>query len=262
MKYSLSNRQPNNVLENADEIYLYYRDFGIFTKLIETYPNKSFLIILRETDKVPIADWEFLQICKNRVKLEIECTTMEHFSMCKFHEIPFCLYKPMESFYELRNWMSLGATSFYIGPTLFFDMEELLKINIKIRLIPNTPGNNEIRPKGGNYMSAPWIRPEDIELYAGSENICRFFTDVEDYLKQEQALFNIYQNGHWPGKLGDIIRGLGSDCRSAALLDDFGKKRLSCHNRCQIDPNYCHFCQSCEHFGQLITKKFQFEEEN
>lgn len=262
MKYSLSNRQPKNILKQADEIYIYYRDFAVFTELIETYPNKDFLLILRAEDEIPDADWNFLAICKDRINLEIECDNIQHFSMCRFHKIPFCLTRPMESFYELRNWIDLGATSFHIGPSLFFDMEELLKIDVKIRFIPNVPGNNELRLKGKSWMTAPWIRPEDIELYAGTNNVCKFYTDVDDYLKQEQALFNIYSAAYWPGSLNDVIRGVNTDCRSAALIDEFGKHRLSCRNRCQINPNYCHFCQSCEYFGQLVEEKFKPKEEN
>ena len=246
MKYSLSCRQSKEFLQQTDEIYIEYRDFNIFPDLIDSYPDKDFLLIMQESDDVLIEDWDFIAVCAKRVNLEVECDTFNHYAACTVRGIPFCPARIIDSFFDLQNWIDMGATSVHIGPSLFFQMKDLLQRNIKIRFTPNVVNNNQLRPLNKNWMSAPWIRPEDIELYSGTDNICQFHLSVPERIKQEQALFNVYKAQKWLGSLSQIIYGLESSCRSAALPDEFGKQRLSCRNRCKINPDSCHYCETCE----------------
>lgn len=255
MRYSLSNRQSEFYLEKADEIYIYYRDFAVFDEIIEKYPQKDFLIILDEDDSVAISDWDFIAICAQRVNLEVECTILEQFQECRNRKIPFCLHRQIDSFYELNIWKEFGATSFYIGPSLFFDMKNLLQKGLKIRFIPNVPNNNSMRQSNKNWINAPWIRPEDIELYSGENNICRFNLNAGDYLKQEGALYRIYTDHEWLGSLDMIIHNVGTTCRSVALPQNFGSTRLECRHKCQINPNSCHFCHTCEKLGKTLENQ-------
>jgi hypothetical protein len=223
----------------VDEIYVEYRDIDILTDIIDNYPNKNIAVIFNSNTPI---DWTFLKACHSQAQyLTCECSTLDQILNCRNYGLNFYWSQAIQSFYELHQIINLGVDSVYIGPELFFNYDKLLNVlNVPIRLIPNVVNNNAFNI--GSGVCAPWVRPEDINLYDNGRNICRFDLQASNLI-QERTLFNLYsKDKKWPGNMNDVIHNLKADCRGIFIDDSFGYRRLNCNNICQ-KGGACRFCE-------------------
>ena len=245
MKFCLNWRQPEDILRQATEIFIPYKDINIITDIIEDYPTKRILVILDNEREI---DWNFLKACSGKAKISCECVDLEQMLICKQHKLNFHWSQSIQSFYELHQLIEFGIDSAYIGPELFFHQNILKNMNIELRLIPNVVNNNAFRTDSG--IHGTWIRPEDIEYY--NDAMIHFFIQTDDSpLVQERTLLLLYSQKRWLGDLNKIIFGIGVNCNNAVIDDDFGYQRLNCGNGCQ-KGRACHFCDRVITLAQAI----------
>lgn len=103
-----------------------------------------------------------------------------------------------------------------------------------------------------NGICGQWVRPEDAKLYSTRIN-CFEFDEVD--LKQEEVLLHIYKdNQEWPGNLNLIIKKLNYDVDNRGLIEEVGKRRMTCRQRCWGNSN-CHLCVSAFKFAEALKKE-------
>lgn len=173
---------------------------------------------------------------------------------CKKHNLQFFYAYPVLSCFELNGLKALGVSYVYVSAPLFFKTDKIKEYNIPIRYVPNLSYSAYIPHENGFHGT--WIRPENIELYNGVNNICEF--DGIN-LEQERLLFDIYKERHeWPGDLNLLFVNFNFSVPNRIVDNRIGEVRLNCGQKCE-ENGTCHLCDQFLEFEKTILKYKEFK---
>lgn len=265
MKYCVNCRQPKDVLEKVDEIYVEPRDYRIVPELFVKYPDKRIILEFNANNFELAVLQQYAEASPENFVVKLMYLNDQNLSFVKDFGIKFYYGYPISTFYELRGLQDLGVEYIFIQEPLSFEMEKLSKIDMKFRMVPNIAYAAYIPRKDG--LHGQWVRPEDIKYY--EDGIYVF--DFEDAnLEKERTLFHIYaENGCWPGNLNLLLTNFGINIDNRLFPADFGEHRSNCGQRCQ-SRGTCHYCDLNirfhdmvqEHREELLERKRQKEKEH
>jgi len=258
MKYSISARQPLNLLKQAEEIMVEYRDIETLFNYEEwELTNKDIVIHIPNDEYKP--DWDLLKSFQEKeFNISIKLDDMTLKSAAEDYELPFFWAYTANSFYELFGLCENNVSQISLGIPLIFDLPKVRRItgnNIKLRITPNRAYEGYIRHPHG--IQGGYVRPEDIPIYEEYVDICEFSVPT---LKQQAALFEVYHNDkHWPGNLNILISNLDYDIDNRAIPEEFAKMRINCGQRCQQGYS-CHICENIFRYVNNADKaKFDWD---
>ena len=239
MKYCLSSRQKYEYLKKADSIKVAFRDRNIIPDLIEKYPEAEIVLTIHK-DKDDKFSWEEIRRwgVLSRGKLVTCLQSLADVEECKKAKIPYYWGYPVSTYYDLQALKELGVSYVRLDAPLFFEMDEVNKIGIPIRAVPNVACFGEIPTKNGIFGT--WIRPEDVELY---EDYIDIFEFEDCDMKKESALYRIYaEQKVWGGPLAMIVSNIETKAENHLISQDATKIRINCGQRCQ-KTGRCHICE-------------------
>ena len=249
MKYCLSSRQTNKYLTLADEIKVQSRDYRQIPDLFVDYPDK--MIILDVTNE-NLDSEEYRKIIEQYSKASNNfCCAIYNLAYASWFEqrgIKFYYGYPINSYYDMRGLIDLGVEYIKITAPLTFDMDTLVRYDVKFRMVPNVAYDAYVPRCSGIY--GQWVRPEDITYYEDGVYIFEF---EDTTLDKEQTLFDIYNKGVWPGNLNLLITNLNYDVDNRTIPEELGKARATCKQRC-METGACHFCEAAFRFEKTLMK--------
>lgn len=184
-------------------------------------------------------NWKELEGFAARGDIVLSLDDLSLVPKCKELGIKFYWTYPICSYYELEGIVALQPAYVYLGVPLCFDLQEVNKRGIPIRLCPNVAYEEYIPRADG--IQGSWIRPEDVENYGQFVDALDFHTDN---LKSEASLFHIFaENKTWPGNLNLIIKNLNFDIDNRIISEELGVKRMNCGQRC-MRGGRCNICNA------------------
>lgn len=251
MKCCLSGRQPFTLLDKADEIKIRAGDFRALPDYIERFPEKTLIIELNE-ELPEFLDFELAKVYSEKMNgnFYIAVDNISQIELCKHYDLKFYYKYTITSFFELQSFKNMGVSYAKIGVPLIFDLKNVAKCGVPLRVVPNLA----YEP----YMSLPngiqggWIRPEDIDKYGEYIAAMEFY--APGMLEKEAALYRVYvENKKWPGNLNLLIDNLNYDFDNNLLYDEenFAIRRMGCKNKCMVN-NSCHYCSLQFEFAPKI----------
>lgn len=257
MKYCVSNRQPKQLLEKADEIKVQYSDIARIKNYIEDYPNKSFVYEIPKNILNSNIEWSKIKEYAEKADFKLAIKNLNLATECHNRNISFYWDYPVFTYYELRSLIKLNPCYIILNAPLFFDLENVNKITkIPIRLSPNLAYDAYIPKDNGIYGT--WIRPEDVDNYSKYVNILEF---VGVTTEQEATLFHIYQeNKTYPGNLNFLFTNFNYHVDNRSLPEDLGIRRMTCGQRCMVHGT-CHYCETIMNHANLIKKLHNLKKE-
>ena len=246
MKYCVSARQPKDVLAKADEIRFDYKDRKGLYNLIEEFPKKRYIINIPRNTEI---DWQELVMFAAKVDLTLALENMRMAKICRELKLPFYWGYPITSFYELQGIVFLGACELLLGAPLYFDLAEVKKKGLPIRLVANLCFDGYIpRPNG---VCGTYVRPEDVPAYEPYVDTLEFETDD---IKKEAILLKVYQEDkNWPGNLNLLLTNLGEHVDNRAIPEQFGSARIQCRQNCQRGGS-CKLCFTAIQLSQALDR--------
>lgn len=247
MKYCVSSRQSKNILEQADEIRINYKDINYLIDLLinEKLKNKTFIIDIPKDMKI---DWQKIKTYNANYNIIICLYDLCHLNICQEYNLKYYWAYPITTMYELMGLIDLKVSYLFLGAPLCFMLDKCVnKTDIPIRLCPNLAYDAYIPRDNGIFGS--WVRPEDVKDY---EKYVYCFDFVGVDLKEEMALLNIYKNQkNWPGNLNLLIKNFNVNVDNRALPDKIGYLRTNCQQRC-MGNGTCRFCETAIRFANQI----------
>ena len=241
MKCALSARQPHTLLQKADEILLEDRDFRAIDEYVEKYPYKTLIVILNK-EIHEYVDFKLAAICAEKLNgnFYMAIDNINQIQMCEEYGLKFYYKHTITSFFELNAFKELGVSYAKIGVPLIFDLKNVARAGVPLRVVPNLAYEPYLSKANG--IHGGWIRPEDIDKYG------EYITAMEFYapkmLEKEAALYRVYvENKNWPGNLNLLIDNLNFDFDNKLLYDEenFAIRRMGCRHKCQINDS-CRYC--------------------
>lgn len=247
MKYSVSIRQSSAVKQQADEIMLNYKDIKGLYNFIDNFLDKEYVVYIPRN--VKDIDWEELEIFANKVKLTLAIENTYLIMDCNSHKLNYYWAYPITTWYELNGLVNLGVKQLFLGIPLVFQLPEIKKFNLPIRVVANVCYDGFIpRPDG---ICGFYIRPEDVKAYEEYIDTIQF--DVSE-LTQEATLLSIYKKESWPGNLNLLLTNLKYNVDNRGIPEEFAQTRIKCRQRCQSGGS-CHFCETALKFSRQIDKR-------
>ena len=249
MKYCVSARQPKDVLKKADEIKFDYKDRKGLYNFIEDedLKNKKYIMIIPKEDEG--IDWKELEMFAAKVDLTLALANLRMAKACHTHKLKFYWAYPITSFYELRGCVYLGVCELLLGAPLYFDLAEVKKQGLPIRLVANLCFDGYIpRPNG---VCGTYVRPEDVPAYEKYVETLEFETND---IKKEAVLIKVYQEDKkWPGNLNLILTNFGENVDNRAIPEQFGEARTQCRQNCQRGGS-CKLCFNAIQLSQALDR--------
>lgn len=250
MKYCVSGRQPINILRQADEIKMEYRDRQKLLDYIEDLPEKTYILeIPKGTMDI---DWDFLKMISDKVDFMLCLFDLSYSKEAANREIKFYWGYPIISYYELNGLLPYAPCYLLLGAPLYFDLSRVHRMSggIPVRLCPNAAFDTYIPRENG--IKGTWVRPEDIGVY---EPWVAAFEFITENLKQEATLLHVYKdNGNWPGNLNILFTNFNVNVDNRAIPEEIGELRANCGQRCMSNGT-CHFCDTAIKFSDLVRKE-------
>ena len=181
--------------------------------------------------------------------------------LCKSYNVRFYYKYSITSFYELKALKDLGVCYVLVGIPLFFDLDNVAKYEIPLRVIPNIAYEPYLPHENG--VCGQWIRPEDVEKYEKYIDVLEFYAVGENKVQKEAAIYKIYaEDKTWPGNLNLIIDNLNFnvDNRLFYAEDNIAERRMNCKHKCMIGG--CRFCESQFQFESVLRSYAKSKEQN
>ena len=235
MDYCLRSRLSPRYLAKAAEIRVDYRDRRSIPDISHRYPDKTIVLFPGDEEY----DWAEIErydlICKNNFILNVN--DIPKALAAKSRNIRFMLNYEATSYWELEGLEKLGSEYAYVGIPLFFDLENTLNFDIKLRAIPTVAYNHALPHSDG--ICGQWIRPEDVEMYEDYIQVLEFEPcDIQ----REQTLFKVYaEDKKWNTRLDILVEDLGSNAVNRMIMPELINTRISCRQRCK-SGGQCHMC--------------------
>lgn len=246
MKYSVSIRQSAANKRVADEIMLDYKDIEGLYNIIDDFYDKEYVIrIPKNTLQI---DWDELKMFSEKVKLTLAIENIFMASDCNSRSINYYWAYPITTWYELNGLVDLGVKQLFLGVPLTFQLPEVKKIGLPIRVIANVCYDGFIPRKDG--IRGFYIRPEDVKAYSAYVDTIQFDTDS---LEKEATLLEIYKEELWPGNLNLLLTNLKYNVDNRGIPDEFAPMRIKCKQRCQ-SGSACSFCETALKFSREVDK--------
>ena len=252
MKYSLPNRIAIKYLRQADEIKIQCADYQKTLDYVEKYPEAD--IVLCVNDKI-LADIN-IDVLKmyaekaNNFTVEIE--DFDFVRTLKNNNISFFWKFAATSLEEIKALKKIGVSQVLVDAPAFFQMDDVKKFGLPVRIIPNTCFDSLIPRDNGLHGS--WVRPQDQELYEPYVTTIEF---KEPDLKKVEALFDIYKKQKvFYSDLNILFKDFRypTPIMAPGILPDVIKSRLNCKQRCATGK--CHICDLGVKLGQKIQEEF------
>ena len=249
----MSGRQPDKILQKADEIKIEGRDHRALPDYIDKYPEKV-LILELENELPEKFDWDLMMVYSEKMNGNFYMCVSNKFQMeeCRIRGLKFYYRYAVTSFYELDALKEAGVSYALIGVPLIFDLNNVARYEIPLRAIPNLAYEPYLdRPNG---ICGGWIRPEDVEAYGEYIDVFEFY--APKMLEKESTLYHIYaENKNWPGNLNLLVDFLNFDADNRLIYDEdnFAERRMNCKQRC-MSGRTCHYCIDQLKFEQVIRK--------
>ena len=242
-------------LNKADEIIIPYEETKNLMDIIEKYPNKNFII---DIPKGLILDWALTAACEAQLKDGAKIYLRLHdvnnpIILMKIKEanLKFFWNRPVSTFQEAYALKKIGVSHMYLNAPLFFQMDEVKKIGIPIRLIPNHchPIANIPRENG---LHGCWIRPEKLYLYEDYAESIEFYCLNQ---KQEKALYKVFvEDKKWIGDMNTIFTDFRLSLSNDLVYEGLDEMRLNCGQKCETPKPYCHMCDKVKRFEEKGRK--------
>ena len=241
MKYMESCRQTLVQLSRADEIKMNYKDIDRIRDFItDTWTCTVDIIIYITKEEQETVDWAMLKSYHEILSMTIAIEDTFFAPIVQQNGFKWFWSYPVSTFWELRGLLDLGVSQVLVDAPIFFEMPtvyEWCKGKAEIRCIANQCYNKYMPRKDG--VCGVYIRPEDIPYYEPFVSHIEFITET---LTQERAYIRIYKDqGLWPGNLNILLPNFGIDVDNRGFDATFGKRRLTCRQRCQ-STGRCRYC--------------------
>lgn len=244
MKYMMSCRQTLVELAKADEIKMDYKDIDRIRDFIsEDWTCTADIVIYVPKEDQNNVDWDMLQSYKEILSITIAIEDTFFAPVVIEHGFKWFWSYPASTFWELRGLLNLGVSQVLIDAPIFFELPQVhewcKEKQVEVRVVANQCYNKYMPREEKTGVYGVYIRPEDIPYYEPYVQHIEFETDG---LTQERAYIRIYKKQQlWPGNLKILIPKLGIDVDNRGYDADFGKRRLSCRQRCQ-QRGRCRYC--------------------
>lgn len=253
MKFSITSRQPKELLNKADEIVVAYKDIKQILDLGHDYDKPIILDIPNQ--EYSNVNWPEITnyniLAKNNLVLKLH--TFDGIAKCKENNLKFYIDYPLSSFEEIEQAITLGFSYLRVNDTLFFNMDLLDTYNIPIRFNPLGSGNHYLK---GEFEISAWVRPEDIDLY---KNGVMELNNLS--VEKEAAIYEVYaEKKEWPFQLNLLIPEIKSDLLNSLVAPDFGERRYSCGKRCKVPNKSCHYCDLTLNLANMQNKIKQYKD--
>lgn len=254
VNYCVSARQPEIVLKQAEEMLMDYKDINVMYDYIEKYPNIKFVIRIPKDAEV---NWDELAGFAARVNLIIALEDMLQAETLKQLNLKYMWAYPVKTYDELSSLAELGASEVLLGAPLYFELADVARKGMKIRLVANLCDDKMLPHKNG--VCGTYVRPEDVNAYEEYVTTLEFRTDS---IKREAALFDIYHNKKvWPGNLNLLLDNFGVHVDNRGIQGNFAKMRMNCGQRCK-KANRCHFCDTTIRLSLAADKYIHNQKES
>lgn len=223
--------------------------------MVEKYPDKDFII---DIPKDSFIIWRDIKACEIKLneghKIYVRLHDLNPILTLRWvehYDLPFFYAKPAKTYYELYNLKRLGVSYAYIDAPLFFDLDEVKKVGIPLRLVPNRAYIDGNIPQESG-LHGTWVRPEKLDLYNPYFDICEFKNNDET---QERAFYRIYfEDKAWPNDMNSLIYGLNINIDDRLIYEGLDEMRLNCKQVCETPKPYCQMCDKVLHFERAGRK--------
>lgn len=253
MDISVPYKQDFMYMDKIQEIDIKFTETSDYVNLLKFVEQFSHYRINLEIQK-PDFDFAFIKVlmkANSNIYLKLNGEYIPYIP--KLQEMGIRYYFT----YTPGNWESLTSlieakpSDIYIMGELGFNLIAVKSIlreyNIRVRTVVNVAlVDDPFRTLDSNRRF--FIRPEDLELYAGLIDTIEFMIDSNHNLN---TLFEIYIiDKHWFGNLSEIVTNLPGRINNPNLLSEFTRKRIDCKQRCyQGSP-----CRLCDAFVNLANE--------
>lgn len=253
MKFCLRYGHRKNILDQADEIKVSFKDRKILPEIFEKYPDKTIILSLQPREN-RIIDWEELKNYNTLSRNKLITEAFESWEILNSinNGIPSYSGLPVTAFHQAKALVHMGVCYLNIDAPLFFQLPQLKELTeCPLRITPNLAAKDDLKRENGIYGS--WIRPEDLDIY--DEYISTYEFNA-DGLNQEEAIFDIYKNKQkWNVRLDLLITDLDYPALNRLIVKDVIKKRINCGQRCMNGGA----CRACYRAMMFANENFLLE---
>lgn len=265
MKVCLRHNQEEQYLQKADQVEVKWAYIDQLLDLVEKYPDKDFVI---DAPKGKPMDWKSIATCKAGlhqghtfyIRLH-DLNPLLTLRWMEKYDFKFFYSEPAKTYYELYNLKKLGVSYAYIDAPIFFDLNEVKKIDIPLRLVPNRAYIQGHIPQMSG-LHGTWVRPEKLDIYELYFDVCEFENDGPT---QERAFYRIYfEDKSWPNDMNSLIFGLNTNIDDRLVYEGLDEMRLNCKQVCETPKPYCQMCDKVLYFeraGRQWAKEYIVEHE-
>lgn len=249
MKYCLNSQVSFNYLKKADQIKIDPEHFYDIPRLLETFPEKEFIIQFYG----PPTPEELHNLNKYKALNSNIILSLPFFPDEELRNLfPYYTSYPVESFSEARALIANESRSIKIAGPLFFQLDNLKTLDTQVRLTPNRSWLSAVPRDNG--IKGQWIRPEDIHLYDALPNAIAEFDLCS--ASEEEALYRIYaEEERWPGGLYFIVPDINSPILNRLLPDEIGTSRLNCGQKC-MTTQHCRICENSFRIAGMVEQTY------
>ena len=250
MKYSASGRQPISVLRPVEEIKLEYSDRKRIYDFYVEFEEEPKEYVVRVPNDVEDLDWEEIQkmnqLCNGKFTLAVADLNGQA-KKCKELGIKWYWAYPVSTYYELDGVVAMEPEYVLLAGSLYFDLPQVRKKGIPIRLVANMCYEDYIPRENG--VRGTYVRPEDVPVYDKYVDVLEFIGD----LNKEKALLGIYKEGKWPGNLDILLTNFGVFVDNRGIPEQFGEARVQCRQSCMRE-SHCRLCETIINFVNVVDK--------
>ena len=248
MKYCLDFvKQNKDVLNDVAEIRC--SDIALLETLSQRHCDKRIIIPIYSKKELLDA----LCICKkidNNYVFSLAIQDEEQISLLKESNISFFINKLVNTWDIFTELVELGVSDIYITEELGFELDKIATIahekGIQIRAFPNICQSGSLTMSS---LKSFFIRPEDVSIYESYIDVLEFYGKEE----KQSALYKIYKDEKWFGKLKEIIPNFNSELDSRFILPNFAKYRVKCGKKC-LKGGKCKICERIEKLSENLKK--------
>lgn len=238
-------------MQKADEIIVRYYKFDELLEICEKYPDKDIVVDVPEGVAL---EYNTVSMCEKQLKggnLYVRIQDINSFvnvNECQKHNLKFFWGKPVNNFYQLNALKELGVSQIYIDAPIFFQMPEVKKLDIKVRLVPNVCYRLKTVPhKDG--LHGTWIRPEKLDIYEPYADVVEFYFESP---QQELALFRLFaEEKKFSGDMNLLYFGFNLHMNNDLVYEGLDEMRLDCGQKCETPRSSCHMCEKVMRFEKV-----------
>ena len=254
MKYCIPFNTDSKYLKSIDELVINFRP-GISELRLQSF-------IDMHTDQRVTLDLESTPPTEELKKAIINLRNKENFSL-RFKkdnaaalecisdlDIKWYFTDPAMTYDDIYVYKTLGASEFFIGAQLGFDLPHCKAIaqSLKMQIRSIYAYAVEKSPFYKNYWQY-FIRPEDIPLYDVYLDTVEFYGEPHIV----NLLVKTYKAEKWNGPLNEIIPIIDKTYDSRFIIPHWGRRRISCNRKCMYGDS-CTMCETIYNLSQSLEK--------